>query len=92
MQYEDSFEQGAISLVTQGVNQVLYTSGKRYINCAEMVLYDPDNEPVTVRVTLVTEPVVFGETVFPPKEDRQFTTSVVEQLEQMERANERDLP
>lgn len=85
----DSFDEGAINLVTAGVNNVLYGPTKRYINCAEMNLTGPNGKQVVVRITLITEPIVFDETVFPTESERYFTTSAVEQLEQMERANER---
>jgi len=89
LSYEDKFNEGAIGLVTVGVNNVIYGPTKRYINIAEMILQGTNKKPIKVKITLITEPAAFGETMYPPITSGGFTTSVIEQLRQMEADNER---
>jgi len=85
MELVNDFNTGAIELLTCGVQSVMTHKGTRFVNVSELVVVNPDtNKPEKVRVTLITEPVLFSKTAYPIREGRNFTTSALEQLESLE--------
>lgn len=88
MELVNDFNQGAIELVTCGVDNVIKTKATRFVNMCEMVVISPETgKPVKVRVTLVTEPVIFDKTAYPIASEGGFTTSVIEQLQVFEKGD-----
>ncbi len=80
------FEDGVLEQYYDAVTQVIHSKTTRYLNLSEIILIDPNTQkPITIRLTLVAEPVVFGDTRYP--EGSEITTATCEQLKQMEKDN-----
>jgi hypothetical protein len=86
-----SFEEGAIEQYADAVNQVIKHKTKRYMNVTKMDFVTPEGTPMRIRVTIVAEPNVFGETLYPP-EECHIKTSAVEQIKSLEVIREYETP
>ncbi len=68
------------------VEAVIDEKTKRYLTTAEIQVTDTEKNIKKVTITVVVEPTVFGETVYPPA-DWEVMSSVWAQLKQMEADN-----
>lgn len=81
MEQEHSFDRGAVNQFTDVVKTCV-ENNKRTINLCSMTLEDDNGKPMRLVVTMVCEPAVFGETIYP--DDAPFSSSVISQLKKFE--------